>query len=339
MPRRQTIHEPSEPNLQNIPELWVPVPLEVCMKTYSWLSRNRLLSHLRRTLCPLAIVGALLTLLSGLATTSAQAPPRKLPVTEELEKYGDPPAYIFRIETSRRMVSQYGPFASYQVNVDAHGNNIVGDAANEPSICLNPTDLSRMAIGWRQFDSVFSNFREGGYGYTTDGGTSWTFLGVLENNVWRSDPVLNSDDTGLFFYLSLYLSPLPNQLYFDDMWRSLDGGQSWTNIAPAEGGDKQWFTIDNTNSRGNGFQYQAWSTGGNYYGHRQFTRSTDGGVTWSPNVAVSNSFNPFLGYPNQNKMGDYITIVSDNTGGNVAYCATFNLEEDIYYVRVAPETP
>src|ERR1022692_1824743 len=34
-------------------------------------------------------------------------------------------------------------------------------------------------------------------------------------------------------------------------------------------------------------------------------------------------------------MGDYITIVSDNTGGNVAYCATFNLEEDIYYVRVA----
>ncbi len=35
-------------------------------------------------------------------------------------------------------------------------------------------------------------------------------------------------------------------------------------------------------------------------------------------------------------MGDYITIVSDNTGGNVAYAATFNLEEDIYYVRVAP---
>ena len=60
------------------------------------------------------------------------------------------------------------------------------------------------------------------------------------------------------------------------------------------------------------------------------------GVTWAPNVAVSNSFNPFLGYPDQDKMGDYITIVSDNTGGNVAYTATFNGEEDIYYVRVAP---
>ena len=67
-----------------------------------------------------------------------------------------------------------------------------------------------------------------------------------------------------------------------------------------------------------------------------YSYSTDGGVTWAPNVAVSNSFNPFLGYPNQNKLGDYITIVSDNTGGNVAYAATFNGEEDVYYVRVAP---
>jgi hypothetical protein len=62
----------------------------------------------------------------------------------------------------------------------------------------------------------------------------------------------------------------------------------------------------------------------------------DGGVTWAPNVPVSNSFNPFLGYPNQNKLGDYLTIVSDNTGGNVAYAATFNGEQDVYYVRVAP---
>ena len=60
-------------------------------------------------------------------------------------------------------------------------------------------------------------------------------------------------------------------------------------------------------------------------------------------MAVSNAFNPSEGYPNQNKIGDYITIVSDNTGGNVAYSATFNFnpnrgqhEEDVYYVRVSP---
>ena len=94
-------------------------------------------------------------------------------------------------------------FISYQVNVDANGNNIVGDAANECSISVDPTDGNKMAIGWRQFNSVSSNFRQGGWGYTTDGGVHWTFPGVLENNVFRSDPVTNSDETGTFFYLSL----------------------------------------------------------------------------------------------------------------------------------------
>ena len=67
-----------------------------------------------------------------------------------------------------------------------------------------------------------------------------------------------------------------------------------------------------------------------------YSYSMDGGNTWAASVAVGNSFNPFLGYPNQNKMGDYMSIVSDNTGANVAYCATFNGEQDIYYVRVTP---
>src|SRR4029077_7831415 len=65
-----------------------------------------------------------------------------------------------------------------------------------------------------------------------------------------------------------------------------------------------------------------------------YSYSLDGGNTWSLNVAISNSFNPYLGYPNQDKLGDYITIVSDNAGANVAYAATFNGEEDIYYVRI-----
>jgi len=110
------------------------------------------------------------------------------------------------------MISPYGVFISYQVNVDANGNNIVGDAANECAISVDPTDGSKMAIGWRQFDSVLSNFRQGGYGYTTDGGMHWTFPGVLENNVFRSDPVTNSDETGTFFYLSL-LSSLCENMY------------------------------------------------------------------------------------------------------------------------------
>jgi hypothetical protein len=451
-------------------------------------------------------------LLLAVDSGHAQQQRKRLP-TEPLEKYQDPPMYIFRLGVSEAMVSQFGGFTSYQVNVAGGGQNITGDAANEPSIAVDPTNHNRMAIGWRQFDSVASNFREAGWAYTSNGGTSWTFPGVLQNNVFRSDPVLTSDSAGRFFYLSL----LEN--FFDDIWRSLTGGSAWARLGPATGGDKQWFTIDNTNSTGRGFQYQSWSVAGNNYGGRQFSRSINGGtswlnpinipnspawgtldvdsagvlyiggvnldtnqiwcvrstnarnaavipsfdlstrinlggniasgepinpeglvgqvyvavdrsgtrtnrnvyllasiqrsgftngsdvmfvrstnfgatfsaprrvnddplnqfkwhwfgtlsvapngrldavwldtrnaannstsqlfysystnsgVTWSSNVAVSAGFNPFLGYPNQNKMGDYISMVSDNTGADVAYCATFNGEQDIYYVRVAP---
>lgn len=447
----------------------------------------------------------------------SQTVARKPLPTEPLEKYDNPPAVaapVLRI--SPALVSTFGPYTSYQVNVDASGNNRVGDAANEPSICLDRNNPNRMSIGWRQFNSVASNFRGAGFAYTTNGGTRWIAPGVLQNNIFRSDPVLNSDTVGRFFYLSLL------QNFFDDLWRSITGGQSWTLVGPADGGDKQWFTIDKTNSSGHGFQYQCWSTDGNNYGGRQFTRSTDagftwmnpinipnspawgtldvdsagnlfiggvnlttgriwcvrstnakngavvptfdrttavnlggdivfsepinpvglvgqvfvavdrsgtstnntvymlasvqpsgftngsdvmfvrstnggitfsaprrinddavnhakwhwfgtisvapsgridvvwydtrnspnnvtsqlfysfsidGGNTWSPNLAVSNLFNPFIGYPNQSKIGDYITVVSDDDSANVAYAATFNGEEDIYYVRIRPALP
>src|SRR4029078_13702565 len=164
-------------------------------------------------------------------------------------------------------------FTSYQANVDAQGNNIVGDAANEPSIAVDPTNSNKMTIGWRQFNSVSSNFRQGGWGYTTDGGIHWTFPGVLQNNVFRSDPVLDSNEGGTFFYISLL------QSFCDNIWQSNNGGQSWTSLPGTSGGDKQWFTIDRTNGPGHGFQYQS-SDGINCSGGRgQLPRSRGAGNT------------------------------------------------------------
>ncbi len=454
------------------------------------------------------------------------APTQRVPRNVPLETYDNPPAAPRVMETSPRMISQFGSFTSFQVNVNASGQNIVGDAANECSISVNPTDGTKKTIAWRQFNDVTSNFRQGGWGYTTNGGTTWTFPGVLENGVFRSDPVTKSDEVGNFFYLSLQ-SDVNEDFFCDDLWRSLNGGQSWTLLSGekgAGGGDKQWLTIDKTSGPGHGFQYQSddgincsgggvqfqrsinggvtWQSpivipnsptdgtldvdsNGNLFiggeGFSQFfcerssnaqlasqtptfdqsksvnlggflgsgginpagldgmvflaidhsggatnnniymlasvvpsgrsttdvmfVRSTDGGltfstpkkinddpvnpskwhwfgtfsvapngrldavwydtrnaanntdsqlfyswstdagVTWAPNVAVSIAFNPFEGYPNQSKIGDYITMVSDSTGADVAYSATFNFnasrnqhEEDVYYVRVAPTT-
>ncbi len=80
-----------------------------------------------------------------------------------------------------------------QVNIDSNGNNILDDAANEPSIAIDPVNPNRMAIGWRQFNSITNSFRQAGYGYTTNGGQNWTFPGVIEPGIFRSDPVLEAD--------------------------------------------------------------------------------------------------------------------------------------------------
>ena len=89
---------------------------------------------------------SLLIFVASLATASAQTVPKGR-FAEPLEKYEMAPApYIYRLETSPRMVSPYGVFVSYQVNVDANGNNIVGDAANEPSISVDPTDGNKMPL-------------------------------------------------------------------------------------------------------------------------------------------------------------------------------------------------
>src|SRR5947199_3438316 len=232
-----------------------------------------------------------LTLLLALASASGQtlAPTRKAPRNEPLEFYDNPPAPPRKIETSPQMISQFGPFVSFQANVDANGNNIIGDAANECPISVDPTDGNKMTIAWRQFNSVTSDFRQAGWGYTTDGGVHWTFPGVLQS-VFRSDPVTKSDEAGNFFYLSLQ-STQAQSFFCDDVWRSTNGGQTFTEQSPDQaghGGDKEWFTIDTTGGTGHGFLYQFW-TGFFACDFGEFNRSIDSGVTWQSPIIIPNN--------------------------------------------------
>ncbi|MGD8452364.1 MAG: hypothetical protein PVJ57_11145 [Phycisphaerae bacterium] len=408
-------------------------------------------------------------------------------------------------------VSRSG-FVSVQVNVNAQGNNIIGDAANEPSLAVDPSNPSRMVVGWRQFDTISSDFRQAGYAYSHDGGQTWTFPGVIEPGVFRSDPVVDADSNGVFYYNSLTANE-----YQTDFWchvyRSFDGGETWDTGTYAYGGDKQWQVIDTTGGVGDGNLYACWNRtysacngdftrsydgagtfractdlpGNPYWGTLavgpdgelyvcgigftvlksstmqypsvgtqwdfsrtvsldgsmemsagpnpsgllgqtwiavdrtlgvtrgnvyllcsvsrssssdpldiMFARSTDGGSTWSapvrvnddpvnngawqwfgtmsvapngridaawldtredpggydsalyyaysadggqtwsPNVAVTPTFNPHVGWPQQQKMGDYFDMTSDLGGAHLAYAATFNGEEDVYYVYLTP---
>jgi hypothetical protein len=247
------------------------------------LHRMPAIRHQVAAICILA-VGSVIAV-SG----QTLAPLRRPPLNEPLEKYNMPPAPPRKIEVSPQKISQFGVFTSYQVNVDGNGNNILGDAANEPSISVDPTDGNKMVIAWRQFNSINSDFRQAGRGYTTDAGVHWTFPGVLENNIFRSDPVTLATETGNFFYLSLQ-SDQAQSFFCDDVWKSINSGQTWTQGGPAHGGDKEWFTIDRTGGPGHGFQYQFWTGGFVSCDGGQFSRSTDGsGVTWQTPINLPNS--------------------------------------------------
>jgi hypothetical protein len=67
-----------------------------------------------------------------------------------------------------------------------------------------------------------------------------------------------------------------------------------------------------------------------------YSFSSDQGITWSANEKLSGSFDPHTGYPDQNKMGDYFDLVSDNSGAHLAWANTFNGEQDVYYSHIVP---
>jgi hypothetical protein len=416
-------------------------------------------------------------------------------------------------KTSPGMRYQNSSVFTTQVNVNANGQNIIGDAANEPNIAIDPKNPNNIVIGWRQFDNVTSNFRQAGYAYTSDAGQTWTFPGVINPGIFRSDPVLDYDTAGNFYYNSL------TDTYLCRVFKSIDGGAVWDTGVDAKGGDKQWMAIDRTRGVGSGNIYATWNSqystcqpgfftrstndahsfedctsinGDSYWGTMavgnngelynsgtinsydgititkstnaqipgsviawdpyvtvemdgfilgdptinpegilgqanidvdrsngpgrgnvyvcaamerlsnydpgdvMFARSTDGGLTWdapvrinddvsttntqwlavmsvaptgridvawldtrdapfgtdfsdlyysysndqgqtwSVNEKLSNTFDPHVGYPQQNKMGDYIDMISDSLGAHLAWANTLNNEEDVYYSHIIP---
>lgn len=423
------------------------------------------------------------------------------------------PASKMPTQTSKGLRFVKNGVMSRQVNVNAMGQNIVGDAANEPSIAVDPTNQSRMVIGWRQFGSVTSSFRQAGWSYSHDNGQTWTFPGSIEASVFRSDPVLAADADGNFYYNSLSSQA---GVFQCTVFRSFDGGVTWDAGTFAQGGDKQWMCIDQSNSSmGKGNIYSNWNVafsgcsgdltvsydGGNTYinclniptnprwgtidvgtagdvyfagvfptgtglaksitlqnssamptfefanmvdlngqvrastgpnpngllgqvyvavdrsnkatrnnvyllasidtpgadptdvmfarsedggetwsspvrvnddapgannwqwlammdvapngridvfwndtranpgsfiSELYYAYSSDGGRTWSPNLAVSPSFDPHQGWPQQQKMGDYNDLVSGPEGVDVAYTATFGGEQNVFHLRINP---
>jgi hypothetical protein len=263
----------------------------------------------------------------GLANPSLPPPAQaahSAPVPPRLERLDDAPASPGPTRTAPGARPEIGSFTHVQVNVAGVGINILGDAANEPSIAVDPRNPNHMAIGWRQFDTVTSNFREAGRAWTVDGGHTWTFAGVLTNGVFRSDPVLTSDADGVFYYSSLESSA---GVLTTDIFVSTDGGVGWFGPHYSYGGDKQWITVDRTTNPSRGTVYQAWSTAAGCCGTSVFNRSFDGGLGWSVPVQMTQS--PRWGTMQVGAAGE-LYLVGVGTDGRIKLARSVSAKEPAF---------
>ena len=169
-----------------------------------------------------------------------------------------------------------------------HENILVSasNGPNEPSIYIDPNNTDRMIAG-ANINNVF---------YTEDGGYTWTVDQLYSSTlgVW-GDPVTIVDNEGN--YLFFHLSNPPGGNWIDRIvcQKSTDGGQTWNEgsymgLNGDKAQDKEWAIID----RDNGNIYVTWtqfddygSSNPNDRSNIMFSKSTDGGESWSPAMIIN----------------------------------------------------
>ncbi|MEK7255872.1 MAG: FlgD immunoglobulin-like domain containing protein, partial [Bacteroidota bacterium] len=127
--------------------------------------------------------------------------------------------------------------------------------------------------------------------------------------------------------------------------RSTDGGVNWEE--PIRINDDtsttnwQWFGTMSVapNGRIDVVWLDTRDNPGTFLSALYYSFSMDGGETWSVNERLSEAFDPHLGWPVQQKMGDYFHMVSDDAGASLAWAGTFNGEEDVYFARIYAPQP
>jgi photosystem II stability/assembly factor-like uncharacterized protein len=169
---------------------------------------------------------------------------------------------------------------------------------NEPSIAVNPNNPQQLATAFQTNASV---------AYSEDGGLTWTIAeGTAPVDYHRSGDVsITYDQRGRAFLCYIAFDKLGTMNYWAHgatrngifVRRSRDGGKTWEGRAatviahnsdpgiPFE--DKPYILADTTGSRYAGTLYVGWTQFSLEKSIILFSRSTDGGVTWSKPIEIS----------------------------------------------------
>ncbi|MEX1189844.1 MAG: glycosyl hydrolase [Bacteroidia bacterium] len=155
----------------------------------------------------------------------------------------------------------------------------------EPSIMMNPNNTDILVAG-----SILNNVHR-----SNDGGITWT-SSILSSSfgVW-GDPVIDVDTSGHFYYFHLSNPPTGDWIDRIVCQKSTNNGATWNNgtgiglVSPKEQ-DKQWSIVNRLNNH----IYLTW-TQFDEYGSTdpadssiiRFSKSVDGGITWSEPIRIS----------------------------------------------------
>ncbi|GJL54195.1 MAG: hypothetical protein NPIRA02_13270 [Nitrospirales bacterium] len=208
-----------------------------------------------------------------------------------------------------------GALAEFLVN-DRTTDTFPVITQSEPTVAVFNNQI---LVGYN--DSRFgSGFQRTGYSRSTDGGATWSEVGIGTLPTQRGnfcisgdDPVIVADriralgQTGVFYYAVLGKVPGPGGSCpiapdsIVSVWKTIDGGVTWTPAnasplaTPTDDQDKEWIAVDTRASgTGAGNVYVCWTRFGGG-GGVQFSRSTDGGATFTQMPANLSSNNNGLG--------------------------------------------
>ncbi len=175
------------------------------------------------------------------------------------------------------------------ISICAQHDNVMitsSNGPNEPVIYIDPNNTSRIIAGANN-DKVF---------YSEDGGLSWVTdqLYSPTHGVW-GDPVTLVDNDGNYLFFHLSNPPSGNWIDRIVCQKSTDGGLTWNDgsymgLNGSKVQDKEWAVID----RENGNLYVTWTQFDVYNSpdpdHRSnimFSKSLDGGESWSPAMRIN----------------------------------------------------
>jgi BNR repeat-like domain len=259
------------------------------------LARSDSFAQLTRSARMLASLALFIVLLAGCASQDASLGGPPLPPARYMlagggacVTYGDHPT---------------PPYQNIRVSADSFA------AHSEPMLAENPRNPLNLVGGSKMFtDPAHYQFKIGTYA-SFDGGCTWSDEGMLPgyDDVRLTSDISAAFDTSGDVYVAVLFNG-PGNLSGVGVSKSTDGGRSFANpvrlYTDTSGlvfSDKPWIAVDQTAGPHRGAIYVAWSydTGYACNGCPQrlgFSRSTDGGKTFSP-VQLIEGTAPFCDEP------------------------------------------